>query len=75
MTANAAAVTKLLKRYNFSKASFATRQVSKTAWVYLEDSIAYDSSLYARMIEVIAIAGYSVEPSGRKVLKVAKVGA
>lgn len=73
MTANAAAVTKVLKRYNFAKTSFASRQVSSLVWVTLSESVAYNDNLYLRVIEVLGIAGYEVEPSGRFILKVSKV--
>jgi hypothetical protein len=73
MTANAAAVTKVLTRYNFAKTSFVSRQVSSIVWVTLSESIAYNNDLYLRTIEVLGLAGYEVEPSGRFVLKVSKV--
>lgn len=75
MNANAAAVTKVLKRYNFAKESFTTQQMSSMAWVALEDSIAYNSNLFSRVIEVLETNGYLVEVSGRKALKVTKAGA
>lgn len=73
MTANAAAVTKVLKRYNFAKASFASRQMSAMVWVDLAESIAYNHALSMRIVEVLELSGYVVETVGRKALKVTKV--